>query len=389
MTPIRREDLEALTTPERTSCLSLYAPMVQAGPQTRQNVIRFRNLVRRADEMLAERDMRPLERERFLEPLATLAADEDFWLHQLEGLAVFRAADRFVHYRLPTPCEELVTLGRRFHVTRLIDELNRDGSFRLLALSHDDVRLYECNRRGLYRRVLPPDVPTSITQALGPTRPSPADYQHANYAQPGDHRPGAGGSFYHGQSYGDADPKQELRKFFSMFDEGVFAAVEDKDVPVVLAGVEYVVSLYRDVSKLPNVVEAAIYGHPTDLGEQALYEKAWAIMAPWLARAAERAKERWHVRAERGRASKDLKDVLIAAGEGRIDTLLVARDAHAWGSFDFDHRKLAVDGGPTPQNEDLLDLAAVNTWRRRGAVYSVDPALLPDPACPIAALYRY
>jgi hypothetical protein len=389
MTPIRREDLEALTRTEQPPCLSLYAPMVQAGPQTRQNVIRFRNLVRRADEMLAERDMRPLERERFLEPLTTLAADEDFWLHQLEGLAVFRSADRFVHFRLPTPCEELVTLGKRFHVTRLIDELNRDGSFRVLALSHDDVRLYECNRQGLYRRVLPPEVPTSIAQALGPTRPSPADYQHANFKQPGDHQPGAGGNFYHGQSYGDADPKRELRKFFTMVDEGIFAAVDDKDVPVVLAGVDYVVHLYRDQTRLPDVVEQSIQGHPADLGEQALYEKAWAIMAPWLARSAERARERWAVRAERGRASKDMRDVLVAASEGRVETLLLARDAHAWGTYDAANRKLVVDGGQAPQNEDLLELAAVETWRRRGAVYTVDRALLPDPASPIAALYRY
>jgi hypothetical protein len=43
---------------------------------------------------------------------------------------------------------------------------------------------------------------------------------------------------------------------------------------------------------------------------------------------------------------------------------------------------------PQPGDQDLLDLAAVQTLFHGGTVYAVDPGDVPDDA-PVAALLRY
>ena len=89
MKQLSQAELEALMQRRDSVCVSIYAPMVKAGPETQQNAIRFKNLVRRAADTLEERGMTPKEVSRFLEPASDLIDDTPFWQHQSDGLAVF------------------------------------------------------------------------------------------------------------------------------------------------------------------------------------------------------------------------------------------------------------------------------------------------------------
>ena len=83
----------------QTPCLSLYMPTHRALPDSSQDAIRFRNLIKELETSLAQKyteaEYRPL-----LEPLETLHAGYDFWNHNLEGLAVLSAPGLFRFYRL-------------------------------------------------------------------------------------------------------------------------------------------------------------------------------------------------------------------------------------------------------------------------------------------------
>lgn len=63
-------DLDLLTAPSEGPCVSIYAPMVEAGPETRQNRVRFKNLLQGAEELLHKRyEMKAEARSELLEPL--------------------------------------------------------------------------------------------------------------------------------------------------------------------------------------------------------------------------------------------------------------------------------------------------------------------------------
>jgi hypothetical protein len=81
------ELLAELATVHPSPCLSLYQPTHRHPPENRQDLIRFRNLVKDLKKSL--RQKYPLVETRLLlKPFKALARNQDFWNHTLDGLAV-------------------------------------------------------------------------------------------------------------------------------------------------------------------------------------------------------------------------------------------------------------------------------------------------------------
>lgn len=89
-----------------------------------------------------------------------------------------------------------------------------------------------------------------------------------------------------------------------------------------------------------------------------------------------------------GRTSNEVREVVLAAWDGRVDVLFVAVDIRLWGTFASDTRTIEIADEAPGQNEDLLNLAAIHTVLNRGTVYAVPPAEMPDPT-EVAAVPRY
>jgi hypothetical protein len=92
--------------------------------------------------------------------------------------------------------------------------------------------------------------------------------------------------------------------------------------------------------------------------------------------------------ASQGKSSNRLTEVLLAAVDGRIDTLFLTKGVRQWGTFDAEKRVIKLHGAAHPNNEDLLDLAAVQTYLNGGTVYVVEPAEVPGGDLS-AAVFRY
>jgi hypothetical protein len=124
--------------------LSLFMPTHRAGPETRQDPIRFRNLVSRASPLLATHEgLSAHEADELLAPVRELLDDHELWRHQADGLAVYAAPGLLRTVRVPLALDEEVVVGRRFRLRPLLPLLADDGRFYVLALSQNDVRLYE------------------------------------------------------------------------------------------------------------------------------------------------------------------------------------------------------------------------------------------------------
>jgi hypothetical protein len=59
-----------------------------------------------------------------------------------------------------------------------------------------------------------------------------------------------------------------------------------------------------------------------------------------------------------------------------------------WGRFDPEKDRVDVHESPEPDDEDLLDLAAMESLIKGGTVYAVRPEEVPDQV-PLAAVFRY
>src|ERR1700740_3868264 len=98
--PITIRELHTLLPPRPGPRISLYLPPHRRLPQTKQDPVRFKNLMRTVEGLLRKeytnRDTRAL-----LQPLEDFARD-DFWYAQMGGLALFRSSDLLTHSRMPS-----------------------------------------------------------------------------------------------------------------------------------------------------------------------------------------------------------------------------------------------------------------------------------------------
>jgi hypothetical protein len=383
---LTRDELRMLAEQPDGLCVSLFLPIERAEPARQQNPIRLENLLRQAEERLIARGLHAAAAHDLLVPAYPLIEDRSFWAHQADGLVVFAAAKLFRVYRLPLAFEELVVVDTQAHITPLLPLLGGDGQFYLLTLGLGGVQLFRGTQYSLSPVTLH-DVPASLQEAL-------AYDEFAKQAQIHPGVPGRGGergAIFHGQGARDGTAvKQEILRYFQQVNHGVCHALRDEHAPLLLAGVSYLLPIYRAANSYAQLDEDAIAVNVDDLRPQELHAQAWALVARRFERARAAALERYQMLrgTKTALATSYLRAILPAAYSGRVDTLLVATGERRWGSFDPDSGALAVHEHAGPGDAELLNLAVVQTIRHGGAVHVVAPEQMPD-AAPLAAIMRY
>jgi hypothetical protein len=164
--------------------------------------------------------------------------------------------------------------------------------------------------------------------------------------------------------------------------------LREEDAPLVLAGVEYLHPLYHEANTYPHLIEKGIAGNPDHSRIETLQEQAWPLVEPIFQQAQAAARAQYERYAGTGRASHDLATIVPAAYDGRIETIFVALDQQQWGTYDPATRQLRMAQEPGATSEDLLNVAAIQTFLNSGIVYVVEPDAVPGQG-PVAAVFRY
>jgi release factor family 3 len=379
---ISNDELRALARHrEQGPHVSLFMPTASASAEIQQGPIRFKNLISEVESQLKEQEMRKPEIEALLNPAQEGLQDDDFWQHQSDGLAFFLAREFPQSFCLAERFEELAVVEHRFHLKPLFPLISGDGAFYVLALSQNRVRLFQGSRYHISEVILGDEVHRSLADALG----HDLTEEHLQFHTGGGD---VSSRIYHAQGAGKDDVKPELRKFLWLLDEGLKKSLAHTGAPLVLAGVDYLLPIYRAVSGYPAVLEEGITGNPEARGGEALHEQAWQLVAPRFNARRSEARERFYAMASQEKSSNRLTEVLLAAVDGRIETLFLANGARQWGTFDAEKRVIDLHDAAHPNNEDLLDLAAVQTYLNGGTVYVVKPGEVPGGDLS-AAVLRY
>ena len=384
MDQLSKEELRELSSPCGQHCISLYMPTNRAPVEGRQDLIRFKNLAREVEERLIRGGLRLPEVKEYLVPLLKLTGDLGFWQYRGDGLALFYSRDKLRHFRLPMRFEELAVVANRFHLKPLIPLFTEDAGFYILALSQNEIRLIQGNRYSAWEVELK-DVPASLTEALRYDEPERQFQFHSKTSA------GAGGRrhavfFAHG--VGLDDSKDDIRRYLQQIDKGIKEVLRQNRVPLMLAGVDYLASIYREVNSYSNLLGEGIIGNPELLSPEELHTRAWNLIKPRFRKAREDVLSQYMQLAGTGRTSQEIAEIVPATAKGRVEKLMVALGVQVWGSFSPDRGTVELHGEPAAGSVDLLDLAAIQALKNGGLVYTVEPESLPDNAR-IIALFRY
>jgi hypothetical protein len=378
---IPQEDLKRLVESHPSPCLSLYLPTERVGPEGKKNSLRFKSLKRRAEKEILGRGLRKRETAELLAPLEELLEDTRFWQNQSEGLVVFRSSDLFRFFRLPLRFKETLVVADRFHLKPLFPLFGEEGRFYILALGQKKVRLLRADRQNLEEVPLK-GVPPSLDEALKYDAPE-RQLQFHTRTPPAMGRRSA---MFHGHGGGVDESKEDLRRFCQMVERGVKKILRGEKAPLVIAGVESLLALYREVNSYRNLLEPAVPGNPKQSTDSRLHRQASKIVQPFFRKAREEAAARYRQQMGTGLASKDIREVIPAAVHGQVETLFVPVGVQLWGTFDPRSNSLRLKK-ENHGSGDLLDFAAVHTFLNGGTVYAVEPPDLPDE--PLAAVFRY
>jgi hypothetical protein len=377
------ESLAELASAQQPPCLSLYQPTHRHRPENQQDPIRFRNLVKELEASLGQK-YPAVEVRLLLKPFETLAHDDTFWNHTLDGLAVLGGPTLFRVFRLQRTVAELAIVADSFHTKPLRRFLQSVGRYQILGLSLGKIQLFEGTRDALDEIDPAPGVPRTSTEALGDERTE----SHMTVASYGG--VGQGSAPMHHGDGGKQDAVQpDAERFFRAVDRAVLEHhSRPSGLPLILAALPEHHHLFHRVSHNPFLLAEGLSVNPDTLPIDELRERAWQVVAPQYQAGLVKLADEFAVAKSNGLGSDDPAEVAQAAAAGRVATLLIESDRMIGGRLDGATGRIDVADLRNPRVDDLLDDLGELVGKMGGRVVVLPAERMPGRTG-LAATYRY
>jgi hypothetical protein len=367
--------------------VSLFIPTHPAGVEVNEHYdpISFKKALQDVGGKLKEKGYDQSFIEPLLKPGYDLIRDDSFWLRLTPGLAVFIADGYFKYIKMPVaPTEELV-VEPTFYVTPLIPILSSKEYFYLLVISKQSAKLFKADAWGM--EIVPVELPQSIEEVKRISGMDATTFRSGSngpraprYSQEGS---------YHGVGGGNPDGKDNMLVYFEAVDDKLWDEVLNKEnAPLLLAGVEYEIPIYRSACDYHNIWPEALTGNRERQETGALYQEAKELMKPYFEQRLTKALELYGNKSATQLTSSIAADVIPATYYGRVSHLFVCKGEKIWGTFDEMNSEIKFYDTPDEGGEDLLDNAVVKTLATGGEIFLLDKEQMPAES-QVAALLRY
>ena len=381
---LTRELIQKLLSVNSTPCLSIYMTTHSSHPENLQDPIRYKNLVKQLEESLLQQ-YSALEVKKFVEPFETLGNDTQSWNHILDGLAVFSTTGIFKVIGLQVPVEELVIVADSFYTKPLRQYLQSGDRYYVLCLSLRDIRLFEGNRRSLSELELLPDIPKTITEALGVELTE----KHSTVASYGGVGEGSS-EMHHGHGGKKDEVDKDAEKFFRLISSAIYESYsKPTGFPLILAALPEHHNLFHKVSKNPFLLPNDISVNPESISVDKLTKMAWEVMEPYYSLNLKSLTDKFEQAKANNLGSDNIKEVADAAEAGRVEILLIEADrVIAKRLRNKNTGTFKQTDSTQPKLDDLLDDIGELVTRMGGQVMTI-PAEMMSAKTGLAAVYRY
>lgn len=338
------DDIHRLATSRSPISVSIYVPTSLIASDNDVARLELKNLLGEAVTQLQAagtdvRDVREVEA-----AVLDLMDDTLFWTYTSHSLAVFVTPSSIQSFRLPNRLTSAVEVSDRFFIKPLMRATTFSHSAFVLALAQNSVRLVEISGDTPATTVDVPDLPVGAS----------------------DH----------------------LRHYARAIDAALRPVLAGQNVPLILAGAEPLVSIYRSVNTSSNLVEGVIAGSAEERTDSELDELVRPILDDLHTQQVHDARDVFDARVSEGRTALDLGDVARAATRGAVDTVLVDIDASIPGSIDEDTGVVHVDAVDDTINYGIVDEIVRRVLVSRGRVIAVRADEVPGDSG-VAAILRY
>lgn len=386
MALIHKSKFAELAQYKNDPCISFFLPTHRAGVEVNegQDQIRLKNHVQYAKNQLEERGLDERDINQMLQPARDLITNDYFWRHLSDGLAFFIAPDFFEYYALPIRFEDFDYIDDTFYLRPLMPMYNGDGHFFLLTLSQDGTRFFEGTRHTITEMQIDELVPEELRDVVG------YDYEEKSL-QWRSNATGmsASGSMFHGQGRNTSDDKNEIKRYCRAINDGLMEILHDQSAPLIIACVDYLFPIYQEVNDYKHLYPQHLSGNPEEKKPTELHEQAWEVVRSQFQQQRQNSLDQFSGFLAYNKASNDIKEIVGAAMNGRVDTLFLQNRTDAYGTFNPSNYEVKVEDAKHKDNTSLLNLAAIQTFLQEGKVYLLEPSEMPDQTTKVSAIFRY
>lgn len=187
-------------------------------------------------------------------------------------------------------------------------------------------------------------------------------------------------SVFHGQGGIKDIQKDEVRTYLRHLARIIDNHLTSSRLPLVLAGVDYLLPMFRDALRYNNVLPESIHGNTDHVGDKELHEQSKTIIKTMMSERHNQALNTFFDMSESPLASTKIVDILPAARQGRVASIFVASDSHLWGLASPEGEVLQLHPSQCTGDVDLADVAGVEAFLRGADLHFLPLKQMPSHA---------
>ena len=341
--------------------INLFMTTHSQAPENKQDSIVFKNLIAKAKDKLSL-DYKPMEVERFIQPLEELERETPFWSYNHAGLAIFVNRENCYVYRLPEIVRNQVVISENINFKPLIRMFQSVIHYYVLALSRERFKVYEVYHKSIEEVHFDKDILILAKDVIGDQRSEPYT-SVGGFSTPGAH------AMLHGHGGKKEDIDIDTEKYFRYVDQTIYDLLsKEKTIPIVLVTLHKNQMTFRKVSKNKDLFEEAVVMSMEDHSNQELYQETNKVIEPFFNEQLKRQTAKVVQSIELGRASDKLDHIVKAILNKEVKNLYLANDKRIYGSVDWTNQNVKLNQGV---DTDILEELAEHALQRKAKVYSV------------------
>lgn len=356
--------------------ITITLPTHKAGEESKQDPIRFKNLISNVEEQLTRKGKKNGEIEKILKPAKELLDKPLFWAHMDHGLVVYLTENSFDVYKLPYTIEEQAFVNDHFLITPLLPMTSMEGSYSVLAVSRQKLRLLRCTRNDV-TDITPGNIPLSV-----------ADYLEVEPEKELQFHTGAKGeaAMFFGHNANEEDKKVIVEQFYREADKEITPLMNRQKNPLVLIGLKDNIHIYNKANNYGRVVDDVVARNPDELSDKQLKDLGWEVIKDYFLKDMYNSLENYSKQPNE-KVSNNLSEIIEATVMGKSQIIFLSKGEKKWGLYDEENHTVHYTNSED-NSVELLNWLSITGFKRGSKVYMLPKEEMPIRST-VAAEFRF
>lgn len=374
---VREKTIHELIDHNSNIAVTITLPTHKVGEDTKQDPIRLKNLLTKAEKQIKKRENKNGYAESLLKPAYDLLNKPMFWAHSEHGLAIYISENKFDVYKLPYSVDEQVYVNDHYLITPLLPMTSVDGTFAVLTASRQNLKLLRCTRES-QEDITPDSIPTAVDDYLEIEPEKQLQFHSGSKGQK---------AMYFGHNSNEEDKMVIVEQFYREAEREITSLLNDLGDPLIVIGLNENSGTYKKVNSYNRLVEDIVKQNPDELSDKELRNKGWEVIQSYFLSDMYTSLEKMGKVSDE-KFSNNLGEIVEATVMGKSSSVFISKGEKKWGFYDKENHTVQYTSNPNGEDVDLLNWLSIKALKTGSKVYMLPKEEMPLHAT-VAAEFRF